>query len=121
MEQQEQSLREQRDQPDLLVEDTVPVLVAVRDLAPGTRPGPDDVEVRRWPVGLAAASALTDVSQLIDRPLATALSAGDPLTPTRFVSRIRLPPRQVWELMRALEKELTAWETETGVKIPPPA
>lgn len=40
---------------------------------------------------------------------------------TRFVSRIRLPPRQVWELMRALEKELTAWETETGVKIPPPA
>lgn len=43
------------------------------------------------------------------------------IAPTRFVSRIRLPPRQVWELMRALEKELTAWETETGVKIPPPA
>ena len=65
---------------------TEPVLVAIRDLAPGTRPGPGDVEVRRWPVGLAAAGALTDISQLSNRPLATALSAGDPLTPTRFVS-----------------------------------
>lgn len=43
------------------------------------------------------------------------------IAPTRFVSRVRLPPRQVWELMRALEKELTAWENETGEKIPPPA
>ncbi len=43
------------------------------------------------------------------------------IAPTRFVSRVRLPPGQVWELMRALEKELTAWESETGRKIPPPA
>jgi pilus assembly protein CpaB len=68
------------------VASTEPVLVAIRDLVPGTRPGPGDVEVRRWPVGLAAVGALTDASQLSDRPLATALSAGDPLTPTRFVS-----------------------------------
>lgn len=65
---------------------TEPVLVAIRDLAPGTRPGPADVEVRLWPVGLAAVGALIDPSQLSDRPLATALSAGDPVTPTRFVS-----------------------------------
>lgn len=43
------------------------------------------------------------------------------IAPTRIVARLRLPPRQVWELMRALEKELTAWEEETGQKMPPPS
>ena len=43
------------------------------------------------------------------------------IAPTRIVGRVRLPPRQVWELMRALEKELTAWETATGERIPPPS
>lgn len=42
------------------------------------------------------------------------------VAPTRIVARLRLPPRQVWELMRALEKELTAWEAETGQSVPPP-
>lgn len=42
------------------------------------------------------------------------------IAPTRIVARLRLPPRQVWELMRALEKELTAWESETGQTVPPP-
>lgn len=41
------------------------------------------------------------------------------IAPTRIVARVRLPPRQMWELMRALEKELTAWETETAQKLPP--
>lgn len=41
------------------------------------------------------------------------------VVPTRIVARLRLPPRQMWELMRALEKELTAWEAETGQKLPP--
>jgi hypothetical protein len=43
------------------------------------------------------------------------------IAPTRIVARLRLPPRQVWELMRALEKELTAWEHETGQTLPPPS
>jgi hypothetical protein len=36
--------------------------------------------------------------------------------PTRIVSRIRLPPGQVFELMKALEQQLTAFEKETGRK-----
>jgi hypothetical protein len=42
------------------------------------------------------------------------------IAPTRIVARVRLPPKQIWELMRALEKELTAWENATGERIPPP-
>jgi hypothetical protein len=43
------------------------------------------------------------------------------IAPTRIVARVRLPPKQMWELMRALEKELTAWEKATGERLPPPA
>ncbi|WP_283133864.1 DUF3467 domain-containing protein [Rhizohabitans arisaemae] len=34
--------------------------------------------------------------------------------PTRIVSRIRIPPGQVFELMKALEQQLSAYEKETG-------
>ena len=34
--------------------------------------------------------------------------------PTRVVSRVRIPPAQVFELMKALEVQLSAWERETG-------
>ncbi|WP_218006786.1 DUF3467 domain-containing protein [Microtetraspora fusca] len=37
--------------------------------------------------------------------------------PTRIVSRIRIPPAQVFELMKALEQQLTAFEKETGHKL----
>jgi len=30
------------------------------------------------------------------------------------VSRVRIPPDQVFELMKALEQQLTMWENETG-------
>jgi hypothetical protein len=30
------------------------------------------------------------------------------------VSRVRIPPGQVFELMKALEQQLTRWEQETG-------
>jgi hypothetical protein len=30
------------------------------------------------------------------------------------VSRVRIPPSQVFELMKALEQQLSAWEKETG-------
>ena len=39
---------------------------------------------------------------------------------TRVVSRVRIPPSQVFELMKALEIQLSAWETETGHKPSPP-
>ena len=39
-----------------------------------------------------------------------------PTTPetlaARVVSRVRIPPSQVFEIMKALEQQLTAWETE---------
>jgi hypothetical protein len=34
--------------------------------------------------------------------------------PTRIVARVKIPPDQVFELMKALEKQLTTWEQETG-------
>lgn len=33
--------------------------------------------------------------------------------PTRVVSRVRIPPAQVFELMKALEAQLSAWERES--------
>jgi hypothetical protein len=33
---------------------------------------------------------------------------------TRIVARVRVPPGQVFEIMKALETQLSAWETETG-------
>ncbi len=33
---------------------------------------------------------------------------------TRVVARVRIPPAQVFELMKALESQLSAWEAETG-------
>jgi Protein of unknown function (DUF3467) len=37
----------------------------------------------------------------------------------RVVSRVRIPPSQVFELMKALETQLSAWERETGSRPPP--
>ncbi|HEX6470556.1 MAG TPA: DUF3467 domain-containing protein [Streptosporangiaceae bacterium] len=34
--------------------------------------------------------------------------------PARVVSRVRVPPGQIWELMKALEQNLSAYERETG-------
>lgn len=65
---------------------TVPVLVAVRDLAPGTPVGPDDVTVALWPAGLAPADTFSAVSELPRRPLATKVAAGEPLSDIRFLS-----------------------------------
>ncbi len=31
---------------------------------------------------------------------------------SRVVSRVRIPPSQVFEIMKALEQQLTAWESE---------
>lgn len=36
----------------------------------------------------------------------------------RVVSRVRVPPAQVFELMKALERELSAWERERGATPP---
>jgi hypothetical protein len=41
--------------------------------------------------------------------------------PARIVSRVRIPPSQVFEIMKALEQQLTAYEKETGRSAGPPA
>lgn len=40
--------------------------------------------------------------------------------PARVVSRIRIPPEQVFELAKALTQQLEFWENETGRRTPPP-
>ena len=46
-----------------------------------------------------------------------------PTTPaelrSRVVSRVRIPPSQVFEIMKALEQQLTAWENESKPAPPP--
>jgi hypothetical protein len=39
--------------------------------------------------------------------------------PARIVARVRIPPSQVFELMKALEQQLSLWEQETGRRNPP--
>ncbi|WP_251451390.1 DUF3467 domain-containing protein [Microbacterium sp. Marseille-Q6648] len=41
------------------------------------------------------------------------------LVPARVVSRIRIPPEQVFELAKALTQQLEFWERETGRRTPP--
>ena len=38
--------------------------------------------------------------------------------PAKVVQRVRIPPRQVFELMKAMESQLGQWEAETGQKLP---
>jgi hypothetical protein len=40
------------------------------------------------------------------------------VVPARVVSRIRIPPEQVFELAKALTQQLEMWETETGRRSP---
>jgi pilus assembly protein CpaB len=64
---------------------TVPVLVAARDLPPGVTLRASDVEVSRQPPSARPASALTAPSQVTGRVLASATTAGEPLTRARLV------------------------------------
>jgi hypothetical protein len=45
---------------------------------------------------------------------------GEPMlvVPARVVSRIRIPPEQVFELAKALTQQLEMWEQETGRRAP---
>jgi hypothetical protein len=45
---------------------------------------------------------------------------GDPVVVQDLVvsARVRMPPTHVIELMKALERQLSAWETETGRRAP---
>jgi pilus assembly protein CpaB len=68
-------------------EPTVPMLVAARDLAPGSSLSPSDVRVVRAPESLRPTAALTAAEQVTGRVLAGAASTGEPVTRTRLVGR----------------------------------
>jgi hypothetical protein len=40
------------------------------------------------------------------------------IVPARVVSRVRIPPEQVFELAKALTQQLEFWEQETGRRAP---
>jgi Flp pilus assembly protein CpaB len=64
---------------------TVPMLVAARDLPPGTTLRARDVKVSRLPAPLRPPAALTAPAQVTGRVLAGATTAGEPLTRARLV------------------------------------
>ncbi len=68
-------------------EPTVPMLVAARDLAPGSSLRAGDVRVVRAPESLRPAAALTAAEQATGRVLAGAASRGEPVTRARLVGR----------------------------------
>jgi pilus assembly protein CpaB len=76
-----------RPPPQARGEPTVPMLVAARDLAPGSGLDPADVRVVRAPESLRPPAALTAVDQATGRVLAGAASRGEPVTRARLVGR----------------------------------
>jgi len=40
------------------------------------------------------------------------------VAPTRIVARVKIPPAQVFELMKGLEQQLSEWEVQTGQRPP---
>jgi Flp pilus assembly protein CpaB len=66
-------------------EPTVPVLVAARDLPPGTTLRATDIKVSRSPPSLRPPAALTAPEQATGRVLAGATTAGEPLTKARLL------------------------------------
>jgi len=64
---------------------TVPMLVASRDLPPGTTLHDTDLTVSRLSPPLRPRAALTDPAQATGRVLAAATTAGEPLTNARLV------------------------------------
>lgn len=76
-----------RPPPRAAGEPTVPLLVAARDLAPGSTLRTADLRIVRAPESLLPDSALTAADQASGRVLAGAASRGEPLTSTRLVGR----------------------------------
>jgi hypothetical protein len=54
------------------------------------------------------------------RPPKPVEDASEPLLEAEVVARVRIPPAQIFEIMKALERQLSAWETETGRQANPP-
>jgi pilus assembly protein CpaB len=66
---------------------TVPMLVAARDLPPGTTLRATDVTLSHLPEPLRPPAALTSPTQTTGRVLASATTTGEPLTNARLVGK----------------------------------
>lgn len=57
-----------------------------------------------------------DFAALARPPTVVEGEDGKPVTTAQaqIVARVRVPPSQVFEIMKALERQLTAWEQETA-------
>jgi hypothetical protein len=67
-----------------------------------------------------------DFAALARPPTVVEGEDGKPVTTAQaqIVARVRVPPNQVFEIMKALERQLTGWEQETGRRpkpAPPPS
>jgi hypothetical protein len=53
---------------------------------------------------------------VVSAPATVRMEAGRRVVtqPAQVVSRVRMPPGQIFEVMRALEQQLSNWERETG-------
>ncbi|WP_291417760.1 Flp pilus assembly protein CpaB [Actinophytocola sp.] len=76
-----------RPPPQARAEPTVPMLVAARDLPPGSSLRAGDVRVVRAPESLRPPAALTAAEQVTGRVLAGAATRGEPVTRARLVGR----------------------------------
>jgi hypothetical protein len=62
-----------------------------------------------------------DFAALARPPTTVEGEDGKPVTTAQaqIVARVRVPPSQVFEIMKALERQLTAWEHETARRTKP--
>lgn len=83
------------------------------EIAPDVEPGVHADFVTMWHT---ADTFVLDFAALRRPPELAEDEAGNRkvVLPTRIVSRVKLPPGQVFELMKILERQLSAWEIETG-------
>jgi pilus assembly protein CpaB len=65
--------------------DDVGVVVAARDLSPGTSLSEHDVSIRSLPAAVVPSDALTSRETAVGRVVASAVRAGEPLTDVRLV------------------------------------
>jgi pilus assembly protein CpaB len=63
--------------------ETVPVVVASREIPMGTRLTNDDVKVVAWPAKSQVAGAFSNVAAVVDRGVIAPIGANEPLTPMR--------------------------------------
>jgi pilus assembly protein CpaB len=66
--------------------DTVPVVVAAREIPMGTRLTTDDVKVVAWPAKNQVEGAFSKVATVVDRGVIAPIARNEPLTPSRVAA-----------------------------------